>query len=527
MEALALYRQGRYGDSLRLAQQQDSPKAISMALLALGRDGEAAEALEAWRPQGEVAAAERLALLGFLQARKGNLAAYRRLVLAAGRQASTPLVLYHLGLALPPADGVVALEAALKGFAGPVQEEAQLAYALAHTLRRLGDFPQALAWASRAVLLSPDHPYYRLQELTLLAYTAQEPLAQLWQALPPFLAHQARGVRIYALWLSLFLQGLEGSANEETLAALLREAGGLSYELPLLAMIYRRASRTSGLARLLRAGRTWVQAPLSQALLDLAEGLYYFPQEEALPLLASALPLLRRELAEEALRAEAHLAFLEGRPLAEPYRTWAYSLRPEARLLFLPQELPGPTTPYLQVLGRARLEGLPPLRPRGYEILALLMAQPEGLWGSHLAEALYGQEQTGLEALKTEVFRLRQLGLSIASRPYRLLTPLRTDFLELQGAVGKGDLRAALDLYCGPLLPRSQAPGIESLRCQLGEDLKQAVLAQGDPDLLYPLAQRLGEDLTVWEAVLQALPPHDPRYPLALAWVRRLRAEYR
>jgi hypothetical protein len=469
MLPLALYREGRYGESFRLAQHQDDPKATSLALLALGRDGEAAEALEVWRPQGEVAAAERLALLGFLQARKGNLAAYRRLALAAARQASTPLILYHLALALPPADGVVALEAALRGFAGPPEEEAPLAHALAHTLRRLGQFPRALAWASRAVLLSPDHPYYRLQELTLLAYTAPEPLAQLWQALPPFLAHEARGVRIYALWLSLFLQGLEGSANEETLAALLREAGDLSYELPLL----------------------------------------------------------RRELAEEALRAEAHLAFLEGRPLAEPYRTWAHSLRPEARLLFLPQELPGPTTPYLQVLGRARLEGFPPLRPRGYEILALLMAQPEGLWGSHLSEALYGQEQAGLEALKTEVFRLRQLGLSIASRPYRLLIPLRTDFLELQGAVGKGDLRAALDLYCGPLLPRSQAPGIESLRCQLEEDLRQAVLAHGDPDLLYPLARRLGEDLTVWEALLQALPPHDPRYPLALAWVRRLSAEYR
>lgn len=173
MDSLALYRQGRYTEALSVAQHQDDPKALALALLALGRDGEAAEALEAWTPQGEAAAAERLALLGFLQARKGNLAAYRGLALAAARQASTPLVLYHLALALPPADGVVALEAALKGFTGPPEEEARLAHALAHILRRLGQFPQALAWASRAVLLNPHFPFYQLQELALEAYAGE------------------------------------------------------------------------------------------------------------------------------------------------------------------------------------------------------------------------------------------------------------------------------------------------------------------------------------------------------------------
>lgn len=259
-----------------------------------------------------------------------------------------------------------------------------------------------------------------------------------------------------------------------------------------MALAYRRAGQTDRLPRLLRAGRTWAQAPLSQALLDLAEGLYFFPRKEALPLLASALPLLSRDLAEEALRAEAHLAFLEGRPLAEPYRTWAHALRPEARPLFLPRGLVGPTTPNLQALGGAQLESFPPLRPRGYEILTLLLAHPEGLSGEALARLVYGEDK--LPALKTEVSRLRRLALALACRPYRLLAPCSADFLELQAALDRGDPWSALALYRGPLLPRSQAPGIESLRSQLEEALKQAVLAQGNPGLLSPKAQALLSD---------------------------------
>jgi cytochrome c-type biogenesis protein CcmH/NrfG len=39
-------------------------------------------------------------------------------------------------------------------------------------------------------------------------------------------------------------------------------------------------------------------------------------------------------------------------------------------------------------------------------------------------------------------------------------------------------------------------------------------------------AERLGEDLEVWEALLERLPPEDPRLPLARARVARLRREW-
>ncbi|MCH1927345.1 hypothetical protein L6232_21315, partial [Shewanella sp. C31] len=60
----------------------------------------------------------------------------------------------------------------------------------------------------------------------------------------------------------------------------------------------------------------------------------------------------------------------------------------------------------------------------------------------------------------------------------------------------------------------------------LEETLRQAVLAQGDTENLFLLAERLGEDLEVWEALLERLPPQDPRRPIAQARITRLRREY-
>ena len=78
----------------------------------------------------------------------------------------------------------------------------------------------------------------------------------------------------------------------------------------------------------------------------------------------------------------------------------------------------------------------------------------------------------------------------------------------------------------GPLLPWSQAPGVEALRLELEEALRRAVLAQGEVESLFLLAERLGEDLEVWEALLERLSPEDPRRPIVQARVARLRREW-
>lgn len=529
MDALALYTQGRYWEALSLAQQQARVQAVALSLLALGQVAEAQALLESWQPQESVAQAERLALLGFAAFRKGDPATYRRWALAAAHQAQTPLTLYHLGLSLPPQDGLLALQAALDRCEGPPEEQARLAYALARTHRRLGRLAEALSYASRAVLQAPEQPHYRLEELTLLALGGEEPLPALERSLPPLLAHAAPGVRYYALWLSLLLQGMQGQESPELLEALLRQNSSphQPYDLPLLVLLFKhRPSARPLLSRWLRAAAAGSSPdPLPQALQSLAQGLWHYPSPEARPLLEAALPTLQTEWAEEALRAAAHLAALEGVPLPEPYRRMAQALRPEARALFLPPELPPPATPYLRTLGAAHLEGFPALRPRSLELLTLLLAHPEGLSGEALAQALYPAPNP--QALKSELCRLRQQGFEVQPRPYRLCTPIEADFLKLQEALQHHRLAEALSLYQGPLLPRSQAPGIELLRNHLEEQLKEAVLRQPDPEPLYRLAQRIADDLILWEALLERLPEQDPRRPAVRAWVRRLSAQYR
>jgi hypothetical protein len=192
-------------------------------------------------------------------------------------------------------------------------------------------------------------------------------------------------------------------------------------------------------------------------------------------------------------------------------------LRPEARAFFLG---PAEATP-LRLLGGGPL---PSLGPRGTEALALLLAREEGLPGEALAEALYGEPNLG--ALKALLHRLREKGLRVSPSPYRLENPPPSDLSAFLRALSRGDLEEALALYRGPLLPWSQAPGVEALRLELEEALRRAVLAQGEVESLFLLAERLGEDLEVWEALLERLPPEDPRLPIARARVARLRREY-
>ena len=330
----------------------------------LGEIAEAQTLLEAWQPRDARAQAERLALLGFAAFRRGDTRSYQRLSLAAAQIDQTPLTLYHLGLSLSPREGLVALQQALHCFEGPAEEEACLAYALARTLRRLGRFAEALSQASLAVLRSPE-PYYRLEELTLLALVGEEPLGSLEKALPPLLVHQAVGVRRYALWLALLLQGMQGEADKESIGALLAQAPSQSlvYHLPLLVLLVKdrsspasslspssaassAATAYSQLTRLLRAAEARLSGEaLPQALLRLAEGLVHYPRPVAQALLEESLPTLEAEWAEEALRAMAHLCALQGQSLPEPYQRMAQSLRPEARGLFLPAELPSQVTP--------------------------------------------------------------------------------------------------------------------------------------------------------------------------------------
>ncbi len=306
---------------------------------------------------------------------------YRTLAQEAARIAPTPLTLYHLGLALPPRDGLAALEAAWRSWDGlrlGEHGEARLAFALARALRRLGRLEEALGYASLAVLKEPENPFYRLEEAALDLLVGRTPLEEVEEGLLPLLSHEARGARLYAHWNLVLLKGMAASRSEhpggargeglkELVLALLRLArpSGLAYHLPLAVMLLRK-SEGPLLSRLLRAGWAGLgNDPLARGMLLLAEGLAAFPDPEALPPLREALRLLgegdhegnAEACLEEALRAWAHLSALEGASFPEPYRRLAHALRPEARPLFFPRGLAW-EGPFLYALEEAGLVGL-------------------------------------------------------------------------------------------------------------------------------------------------------------------------
>ena len=167
------------------------------------------------------------------------------------------------------------------------------------------------------------------------------------------------------------------------------------------------------------------------------------------------------------------------------------------------------------------------LAPRLAEVALALTLSPEGVSRDRLNDFLTPDDQPpftsgGLRGLLT---RLRGL-LPVSEAPYRWTVPVAADVAEVRGLLAEGRVREAIGLWQGPLLPFSEAPGVRETRETLEEALRQAALLSGDADALYELADRWGDDLELWEAAADAMPPGEPRLALALARVRRLAADY-
>ncbi len=122
---------------------------------------------------------------------------------------------------------------------------------------------------------------------------------------------------------------------------------------------------------------------------------------------------------------------------------------------------------------------------RHAEILVLLAAHPRGLSADELAVLLHPGDLSDV-TVRAEVSRLRRVAgpLLAGSRPYRLAHPVRTDADDVRERLAVGDVPGALAAYRAPLLPRSGAPAIERLRAELAAELRAAVVAAGDVDVL-------------------------------------------
>ncbi|MEU6217639.1 GAF domain-containing protein [Streptomyces sp. NPDC047022] len=150
------------------------------------------------------------------------------------------------------------------------------------------------------------------------------------------------------------------------------------------------------------------------------------------------------------------------------------------------------------------------LSRRHSEILVLLTRHPEGLTGDELLCALYEDESVTPVTLRAELARLRRIlgpGL-LVSRPYRLTAAVVSDVTVVERRLDSGAVSEAASAYRGPLLPGSQAPAVTRLRRRLGDALRAALIARGDPDLLADWARSpWGEDdIGVWRALTAARP---------------------
>ncbi|PWJ26682.1 transcriptional regulator [Branchiibius hedensis] len=155
------------------------------------------------------------------------------------------------------------------------------------------------------------------------------------------------------------------------------------------------------------------------------------------------------------------------------------------------------------------------LSRRQTEILALLALHPEGLSLEQLHALVYGDLAVTTSTLKAEVSHLRaSLGGQLASRPYRLTTPVSTDVELVLGLVRRGRVAAAVEAYGGDLLPGTNSPALTELAEQLAVTVREALLADPDPDAVLRYAERSPYDTQVFEVCLSRLSPTHPAVPL-------------
>lgn len=156
------------------------------------------------------------------------------------------------------------------------------------------------------------------------------------------------------------------------------------------------------------------------------------------------------------------------------------------------------------------------LNRRQTEILALLALHPEGLSVEALHALLYGDKSVTASTLKAEVSHLRSaLRGQLSSRPYRLTVPVRLDVNAVITLVRQRRIRDALAIYGGDLLPGTNSPALAELADYVAVAVREALLADPDPDAVVRYSEIAPYDTEVLEVCLAALgaEPH-PVKPL-------------
>ena len=128
--------------------------------------------------------------------------------------------------------------------------------------------------------------------------------------------------------------------------------------------------------------------------------------------------------------------------------------------------------------------------------------------------------------MRGEVSRLRKLvGLAIETDPYRLAGHVESDLGRVRTLLLRGAVQEAAELYAGPLLPHSDAPGVAHERESLERWVRHAVMTGDDREALWAWvnAPTGRDDLGAWKRLLSELEFRDPRRSLCAARVGELR----
>jgi hypothetical protein len=144
---------------------------------------------------------------------------------------------------------------------------------------------------------------------------------------------------------------------------------------------------------------------------------------------------------------------------------------------------------------------------------------PEGLSLELLHALVYGDQPVTVSTLKAEVSHLRSaLGGQLSSRPYRLMMPVATDVDLVLGLLRSGRVAAAVDAYGGDLLPGTNSPALTELAEYVAVAVREALLADPQPDAVVRYGELAPYDTEVVEVCLARLTGHPhPAVPLLKA----------
>ncbi len=146
------------------------------------------------------------------------------------------------------------------------------------------------------------------------------------------------------------------------------------------------------------------------------------------------------------------------------------------------------------------------LNRRQTEILALLALHPSGLSLEQLHAQLYGDQAITFSTLKAEVSHLRSaLHGQLTSRPYRLTMPVRIDVNEVLRLLRSGQVRAAVAAYGGDLMPGTESPTLVELADYVAVALREALLADPQPQAVARYTALAPYDTEVMEVCLAVM----------------------